>query len=100
PALASCPPCPYTPLFRSDREPEGRRGAAADREQAGARDRQGLLRQGRGARDPREPPAARGHEDGLRAAARRPLDGEARGLRRARSEEHTSELQSRENLVC
>src|SRR5690606_20767925 len=37
------------------------------------------------------------HRMPLRAGAPRPEPGEAR---RARSEEHTSELQSRENLVC
>src|SRR5690606_39779560 len=47
---------------------------------------------------PRRPrPARRGARDGIPEPARRG----AHGIRRhARSEEHTSELQSRENLVC
>src|SRR5690606_41855618 len=40
--------------------------------------------------------AAVGGHDHLRVVAQDPLVG----LRRGRSEEHTSELQSRENLVC
>src|SRR2546430_10345343 len=63
---------PYTTLFRSLRRlPQPRR---------------------RGPRADRRPPLRPG------AAARRRALG--RGRRRARSEEHTSELQSQSNLVC
>src|SRR5690606_42087018 len=73
---------PYTTLFRSSRPPvlphERRlRGDVADR---------------RTAVRPRELP---GGGTGVRAVA-----GGAARPRAARSEEHTSELQSRENLVC
>src|SRR5688572_32672684 len=39
-------------------------------------------------------------EDGETDAARRELDSWSTGIERARSEEHTSELQSQSNLVC
>src|SRR3712207_7082692 len=75
---------PYTTLFRSD----GLFGSQAPRgpEQAGPRDRLP------------ERPWGPDHEPdrGLRP---RPRDT-ARGFGRGRSEEHTSELQSRQYLVC
>src|SRR5690606_40570681 len=83
------PPFPYTTLFRS-RADRRRRGApvAAGRG-AGVRHRAG---------DPRR--AARAQPRRLTSA--RALTRPERGTERARdrSEEHTSELQSRENLVC
>src|SRR3712207_8087374 len=72
---------PYTTLFRS--APHRRLGAGVDRQ----RTRQG------GAREPVAQPAADG--DPARRDRRARL---RRGLRR--SEEHTSELQSRQYLVC
>src|SRR3712207_7631306 len=72
---------PYTTLFRSDRVRGGRAGRARERDAARA---DGVLlgpgrpRRGAGARG-LTGPAPRGH---------------------ARSEEHTSELQSRQYLVC
>src|SRR5690606_41576280 len=68
---------PYTTLFRS----HAARGARGDR-RVGSLDRALVRRLGR-------------HQRLLRLAAH----ASAAGLRR-RSEEHTSELQSRENLVC
>src|SRR3712207_8196835 len=72
---------PYTTLFRSDRS----RGGCVRRARARARDP--------GARDAAEP------------VADAPTEGErahllAEGARGDRSEEHTSELQSRQYLVC
>src|SRR5690606_41580627 len=73
---------PYTTLFRSQRERLGRLPGRRDREPD---------------RDDEDPGEPRRH----RAARRRPADPDERPRpRRARSEEHTSELQSRENLVC
>src|SRR5688572_31213449 len=71
---------PYTTLFRSGREAAARRRAAARRDENG----QGLRR------------------GEAQAAARRQDGGPARqqGRDLARSEEHTSELQSQSNLVC
>src|SRR3712207_8814822 len=69
---------PYTTLFRSE-EDEGRRPARCP------------LRPG-----PREPRARRQH---LRRR-RRPEDQGRAGHPGVRSEEHTSELQSRQYLVC
>src|SRR3712207_8972942 len=75
---------PYTTLFRSA-------SLAADRhERARAHDAaalHGLRKPEKHARAPREDPSGRGAE------ASRRVDG-------ARSEEHTSELQSRQYLVC
>src|SRR5690606_41998829 len=77
---------PYTTLFRSPAPPRaaparwGRCGAAGAGGSCGASPR----------------PAGRPAAARRAAAARRP----ARSTGRARSEEHTSELQSRENLVC
>src|SRR5690606_41424562 len=68
-----CPLFPYTTLFRSRAQARARLALALERE--------GL------------------HADGLDPLAPRPLTSGARADR-ARSEEHTSELQSRENLVC
>src|SRR5262245_65025807 len=74
---------PYTTLFRSDR-------ARADRRRAP------LLRSRR-AREPRAALAARARRGGRRQRGRA---GAAGRLPRARSEEHTSELQSLRHLVC
>src|SRR5690349_22355351 len=73
---------PYTTLFRSKPERIGSRGVAApdDRESSRA---PALVPQGPAARNP------------VRRASR-----SARFPRRTRSEEHTSELQSRRDLVC
>src|SRR5690606_41725227 len=78
---------PYTTLFRSRagaRAQGGRQRAAAPAPQ----------RPAQGARRPRRPGDDRGAPE-ARCRRRR-----ARLLRRGRSEEHTSELQSREKLVC
>src|SRR5690606_42022094 len=75
---------PYTTLFRSSAP--GRR--------------EGELRTGRGARHRRDVGAPRtGNQAQARGAGQghHPLSACAHGRR---SEEHTSELQSRENLVC
>src|SRR3712207_8012370 len=81
---------PYTTLFRS-------RGG--DRRAAPVRDARALRRAGGG---PRGAAAGRGAgADARTAAARRRRDHLRRRLRRQpRSEEHTSELQSRQYLVC
>src|SRR3712207_9013835 len=73
---------PYTTLFRSHR----RRGAA--------------LQGGRGDRAVRRVPARR--RDGPRGAPEdgRAVEPAAHAAPRDRSEEHTSELQSRQYLVC
>src|SRR3712207_8424645 len=72
---------PYTTLFRSLR---GRRDEAADRADRGGH------REGREAARRRQPLRPRGRQ--LRPPARAGAAG--------RSEEHTSELQSRQYLVC
>src|SRR3712207_7883239 len=74
---------PYTTLFRSARVGDGSAGTAGrggGRDDRGTRDRP---RPGTGERAARDPARARGR----------------RG-RAGRSEEHTSELQSRQYLVC
>src|SRR3712207_9133211 len=89
---------PYTTLFRS-RAPRGAgaavaRGAAPGARAAGPPDRP---RRGGRARDRRRVPALErpsGAAVGGERAARGPL------ARRLRSEEHTSELQTRQYLVC
>src|SRR5687768_18054133 len=75
---------PYTTLFRSRaRERPAARGRAGEH-----------------GRVLRAPPARR-HDADAAAGSRRPPDARAQGqLLRARSEEHTSELQSRLQLVC
>src|SRR5690606_42006976 len=80
---------PYTTLFRSRAV---RPAAAGDPDRRGPDARPPELAGGR-------PGAAPGRSDGTagRARGRRPQRG---GGVPARSEEHTSELQSRENLVC
>src|SRR3712207_7242753 len=69
---------PYTTLFRSARRRD---------------DREGQLRQG--VQDARGPVHVRGHLERLGRHHRGP-----REAARRRSEEHTSELQSRQYLVC
>src|SRR5690606_41250063 len=86
PASASL--SPYATLFRSDR-----RGVVAQPPP------QVVGAQARAAGD------ERAVLDAQQVAPRQPvlagqLDEQVRGALRARSEEHTSELQSRENLVC
>src|SRR3712207_8035646 len=77
---------PYTTLFRS-----------RDRERAGGRLRRGRRRQGR----PGLAPAGHRQRGRARPAAERRRRRRRRGWpRAARSEEHTSELQSRQYLVC
>src|SRR5689334_23810159 len=71
---------PYTTLFRSDQAPDRLHDPA--------------LRPLRGPHHPREPRVR-----GPRLRARSP-DGARRRLAAARSEEHTSELQSQFHLVC
>src|SRR3712207_7606159 len=73
---------PYTTLFRSQRH---HRGAVLP--PAAAPDA------------PRRPQAARGvHAEVVAAGQAGPVEG--RGAHRRRSEEHTSELQSRQYIVC
>src|SRR5690606_41548256 len=90
----SCALIPYTTLFRSpgaDGRLGLRRGGGV-RVHAPDRLRPGPERRG-----------ARGGVDRGGAHARppaRPAPAARRSARTARSEEHTSELQSRENLVC
>src|SRR2546422_5395267 len=76
---------PYTTLFRSPLLRLGRRGTGRDPARDGARGEAGLRRAGR--------VVAEGHGSGGRPAG-------VRARARARSEEHTSELQSRLHLVC
>src|SRR2546422_7935508 len=71
---------PYTTLFRSHRHRRGRR-------------RREHQSDGRGRASPTGEGARRHHESF-------PQHREGRGLRRSRSEEHMSELQSRLHLVC
>src|SRR5690606_41324358 len=99
PPTASSPLSPYTTLFRS--------GAAHGH--PAARDRGGGRREGKA----RGPPQAAHHgaervsqpgrgTSGPRASPREPgwFAADHRAFAATRSEEHTSELQSRENLVC
>src|SRR5690606_40824068 len=93
-------PFPYTTLFRSGARGAGpARGAVAGRRGgAAARPRDGRTQR-------RGQPAEAGRiAAGLSRAAnwpvRTPVPAPARHAAAGRSEEHTSELQSRENLVC
>src|SRR5690606_41853530 len=81
---------PYTTLFRSRAPGGGERRAYYRRLDAGRR----ASDAGAGAEEGAEGPGPRRHYD---CCGRR---YPAAGLQGARSEEHTSELQSRENLVC
>src|SRR5207253_9943139 len=86
---------PYTTLFRSRRRRDlGLAPRRARREPRALRETARVARAARGK-------APRGGE-GLRAAggARDPCARQAARDRRRRSEEHTSELQSRGHLVC
>src|SRR5690606_39919146 len=88
---------PYTTLFRSDAAHgvlQLRVGEDHLRRLAAELQRQALERVGRRLGD--------GAAGGLAAGEGDLVDAGIRGQRRARlrSEEHTSELQSRENLVC
>src|SRR5207302_9106130 len=79
---------PYTTLFRSRRH----RGGAAD---------QGRRRHPRARSHRLQQDRQRGRADGEeRGGARRKSQGDGGQPAAIRSEEHTSELQSRENLVC
>src|SRR5207302_6173361 len=81
---------PYTTLFRSRQAERRSQGTCRTRPQAG--------QAGRRRREGRTGRADRQHLSGVPRPRRRT---EARGHRADhRSEEHTSELQSRENLVC
>src|SRR3712207_7573969 len=76
---------PYTTLFRSGRRPAGVAG-----------DRGGAL-----VHQPREGPHDAGDaSDAAERDAARPQALAVDGVREPRSEEHTSELQSRQYLVC
>src|SRR5690606_41108344 len=86
---------PYTTLFRSLNESDTAPGLAMDSLDEGDDIIGGLGRVGQ----------VLAHVDAHRDAApagllQRPGGAEDIALHRARSEEHTSELQSRENLVC
>src|SRR3712207_8915460 len=74
---------PYTTLFRSDLEQHPLRGTRTDDERPLARDRVVV------------PPAGQGVLDRLRQQRHAEPAGPS-----PRSEEHTSELQSRQYLVC
>src|SRR5690606_41641881 len=94
--LSSAAPTPAAPSFPTRRSSDLRPGSAARRRRP-ARERRWPGQRGRG-------PSASG---GTRGRARRgrgagaPPEPACRPTRcRSRSEEHTSELQSRENLVC
>src|SRR3712207_9016465 len=80
---------PYTTLFRSDAAPGGGAEAEAVAEEAGLEAQLDLGGDLRG--EVRVPEVQRDEP----VARHRALDGD-----RARSEEHTSELQSRQYLVC
>src|SRR5690606_42151825 len=83
---AFSPPFPYTTLFRSHRQRHHRRGAG-DLPPRGLRPRR---------RRAAPAPERRDHRgDGGRADG-----GDEARAGEGRSEEHTSELQSRENYVC
>src|SRR5439155_19696442 len=85
---------PYTTLFRSGGGGEGPRARAARRGCDGAGER-------RAERSPRPPPRRRGSCRGPgRRTGRRAGPGGDGGRNTTRSEEHTSELQSRGHLVC
>src|SRR5690606_41983422 len=77
---------PYTTLFRSQATRRGRGGVVVARRLPGPAGHPTLT----GAGGPRSDRAARTGWEGCRS----------RGADAHRSEEHTSELQSRENLVC
>src|SRR5690606_41311816 len=79
---------PYTTLFRSPAGPAAPAGAPAQR-----RGRGGRRRRAAG-------PPVRDRAQLAGRPARGPDRGPWRGPWPGRSEEHTSELQSRENLVC
>src|SRR3712207_8632246 len=84
---------PYTPLFRSDRrDRRPLRGLVAEVEQPAV---------GAGDHERADVAAAvpQGVGGELLEDQQQPVAGVVRG-RRARSEEHTSELQSRQYLVC
>src|SRR3712207_8879138 len=83
---------PYTTLFRSDDAPARVRARAPDR--APARRAALALRAGRRER------ASAHHGRARRPAHRRPRVAERLAMTPPRSEEHTSELQSRQYLVC
>src|SRR5690606_40937092 len=81
--LPISPLFPYTTLFRSRSRDDARPGTAAEL---------GRDRRGRRHRSARAPPRRVDHRPRMA-----PGEMERRAVR---SEEHTSELQSRENLVC
>src|SRR3712207_8039509 len=79
---------PYTTLFRSRRQPVAVAGLAHDADRAGALGGGGEAAQRQGASSLADP------------GQRRPQPLQARGELGPRSEEPTSELQSRQYLVC
>src|SRR5690606_41024650 len=100
PTPAHSAPFPYTPLFRSDRLVGAFLGALADQSplQRGMFDRTAHY-------SAVQEPSPLRPQQGVDAHTARvkTLRAQARAVRRqqtARSEEHTSELQSRESLVC
>src|SRR3712207_7633622 len=74
---------PYTTLFRSEVLAQRREGVRRGPEL-----------------DERDLPERRRGEAGHRTSFRRPREGRRQHLQVPRSEEHTSELQSRQYLVC
>src|SRR5690606_40103821 len=104
--------CPWQPKRhpRAQTEGAGRSGAEGPRRPRTARVTLGPRRKGRAARErrvrdaperrgPPSGPGGRGGPLGSRGSAT-PQNGAGHPRAQARSEEHTSELQSRENLVC
>src|SRR5690606_40734186 len=85
---------PYTALFRSDRDRGGSGGIPPGA--GGGRGDEGGCRELAGV------PAVSEEAwiEGRGAVRQRQVPGAGGGVGRVRSEEHTSELQSRENLVC
>src|SRR5690606_41595112 len=84
---------PYTPLFRSEQKQQWAQMSGTPISGAAAAT---LAAQP----TPQGAPAAAGPDGGPVASFGAPRPGAASEPRDPRSEEHTSELQSRENLVC
>src|SRR5436309_11267918 len=88
---------PYTTLFRSGLAVAGRRGIRTGKLSGGG---EGVREDGADRRRAERRRADPPREAGPGAWPARQSQGVSGSGARARSEEHTSELQSRENLVC
>src|SRR5690606_40596319 len=91
---------PYTTLFRSPRRRRSRRSWRQTRGRGRAGERSGVARIAVSMADPRETDPADRSTPPERDLARRSEGAPMLLVVIGRSEEHTSELQSRENLVC